>query len=246
MTGPSDGLRDAYERRAEAAYASPSELPDARVNPKFARIWELVYARLPCDAFLDAGCGDGTYLRAIARSERIPRRVVGVDISERILATARLAAAPLQVELVRANIEALPFADGSFDLVLCAQTIEHVLDSALGAQELARVLAPGGTLVLTTDNDRNLVTRALYLGRFRDDDSWFPHRRFRWEEVEQLVCGAGLEIEEWTTFRFSLPAPFHLSRAARLLHRIEAALPPHKVGDIISVVARKPLPPLAL
>ena len=240
MTGPSDGLRGAYERRAEVDYAAPAELPDPWLHRKFMRIWELVYSRLPCAAFLDAGCGDGTYLRAIAQSGRIPERVVGVDISERILDTARVAAAPLEVELVRANIEALPFPDASFDLVLCSQAIEHLLDPALGARELARVLVPGGTLVLTTDNDRNLVTRAFYLGRFRDDDSEFPHRRFRWEEVEQLVLGAGLEIEEWTTFRFALPAPFHYSRAARLVNRIEAALPAHKVGDIISVVARKP------
>jgi SAM-dependent methyltransferase len=240
VTGPSDRLRDVYERRAEDAYGAPAELPDPRLHRKFTRIWELLYACLPCDRFLDAGCGDGTYLRAIARSDRVPGRVVGVDISERILATARIAAAPLEVELVRANIEALPFADASFDLVLCTQAIEHLLDPALGAQELARVLAPGGTLVLTTDNDHNLVTRALYLGRFRDDDSEFPHRRYRWEEVERLVGDAGLEIEEWTTFRFALPAPFHYSRAARLLNRIEAALPAHKVGDIISVVARKP------
>jgi SAM-dependent methyltransferase len=242
VSGPSDGLRGAYERRAEVDYAAVPELPDPVLHVKFARVWELVSARLPCAAFLDAGCGDGTYLRALAQSNRIPGRVVGVDISERILDTARLAAAPLEVELVRANIEALPFPDASFDLVLCSQAIEHLLDPALGAQELARVLAPGGALVLTTDNDRNLVTRALYLGRFRDDDSEFPHRRFRWEEVEQLVLGAGLEVEEWATFRFVFPAPFNYGRVARLLNRLEAALPPHKVGDIISVVARKPRP----
>jgi SAM-dependent methyltransferase len=241
VTGPSDGLREAYEHRAEFDYPTPGELPDRILHRKFTRIWELVYARLPCDSFLDAGCGDGTYLRAIAQSDRIPKRVVAIDISERILETARAAAAPLEVELVRANIEALPFPDASFDLILCTQAIEHLLDPDLGARELARVLAPGGTLVLTTDNDRNLVTRALYLGRFRDDDSEFPHRRFRLEEVEQIVRGAGLEIEEWATFRFVFPAPFNYGPAARLLNRIDAALPPHKVGDIISIVARKPV-----
>jgi SAM-dependent methyltransferase len=240
VTGPSDGLRGAYEHRAEADYAAPAGELDRWLHRKNVRIWELLVARLPCEAFLDAGCGDGAYLRLVARSGRIPGRVVGVDISERILETARRAAEPIEVELVRANIEALPFPDASFDLVLCSQAIEHLLDPALGARELARVLTPGGTLILTTDNDRNLVTRAFYLGRFRDDDSEFPHRRFRFEDVQELVLGAGLEIEEWTTFRFALPAPFHYSRAARLVNRIEAALPPHKVGDIISIVARKP------
>jgi SAM-dependent methyltransferase len=240
VTGPSDGLRAAYEHRAEADYSAPPPAVDTLLHRKFVRVWQLVHDRLPCDAFLDAGCGDGTYLRAIAGSDRIPGRVVGVDISERILETARAAAAPLEVELVRANLAALPFLDETFDLVLCSQAIEHLLDPALGARELARVLVPGGRLVLTTDNDRNLVTRAFYLGRFRDDDSEFPHRRFRWPELEALILGAGLVVEEWTTFRFALPAPFHYSRAARLVNRIEAALPPHKVGDIIGVVARKP------
>jgi SAM-dependent methyltransferase len=240
VTGPSDGLRAAYERRGEADYPVPQPLPDPVSHRKFTRTWELVYARLPCRAFLDAGCGDGVFLRAIAASGRIPGRTAGVDISERILDTARAAAAPLEVELVRANLEALPFPDETFDLVLCAQAIEHLLDPALGARELARVLVPGGTLVLTTDNERNLVTRALYLGRFRDDDSEFPHRRFRCEQVEALVAGAGLEVDELTTFRFVFPAPFNTGRVARLVNRIEAALPPHRVGDIIGVVARKP------
>src|SRR5262249_25779276 len=214
MGGPSDSLRGAYERRAEA-YATPRGRPDPSVDRKFARVWALVEARLPCDAFLDAGCGDGFYLRAIARSGRIPGRVVGLDISEAILETSRLAAAPLEPELVRGNIEALPFPDASFDLVLCTQAIEHLLDPALGARGLARGIRPGGGLVLTTDNDRNLVPRAFSLGRFRDDDSDFPHRRFRVREVEELVSGAGLEIEQLTTFRFALPAPFHLGRIAR-------------------------------
>jgi ubiquinone/menaquinone biosynthesis C-methylase UbiE len=240
LTGPSDSLRAAYEARAEDAYSAPGELPDRWRDRKFARIWEQVEAHLPCDAFLDAGCGDGVYLRAIARSDRIPPRVAGLDISERILATARASAAPLEVELVRGNIEALPFEEDSFDLVLCSQAIEHLLDPELGVRELARVLAPAGTLILTTDNARNLVTRTFYLGRFSEEMAEFPHRSFRLEEVEQLVRAAGLEIEERTTFRFALPAPFNLGRAARVVNRIEAALPPHGVGDIVIVVARKP------
>jgi 2-polyprenyl-3-methyl-5-hydroxy-6-metoxy-1,4-benzoquinol methylase len=44
----------------------------------------------------------------------------------------------------------LPFGDGEFDLVLCAETIEHVRDVQLFLSEIRRVLRPGGTLALTT------------------------------------------------------------------------------------------------
>ena len=84
----------------------------------------------------------------------MPTRVVGIDIADSILRTAAAAAraAGVDVELVRANLEALPFPDGHFDVVLCTQAIEHVLDVPRALGELRRVLQPGGTLVISTDN----------------------------------------------------------------------------------------------
>src|SRR6476660_614502 len=79
-------MRDIYEARAAQQYAAPSPLPDPRIDRKFARIAEHVRDRLPCEAFLDAGCGDGRYLAAL--DAELPERIAGVDISERILATA--------------------------------------------------------------------------------------------------------------------------------------------------------------
>jgi len=84
---PSDRMRDIYEARAAQQYAAPSPLPDPRVDRKFARICAFVRDRLPCEAFLDAGCGDGRYLAAL--DAELPGRVAGIDISERILETAR-------------------------------------------------------------------------------------------------------------------------------------------------------------
>jgi SAM-dependent methyltransferase len=234
VTHPSDRLRDAYERRAEEQYAAPWK-PDP-ADTKFGRIWELLAARLPCDAFLDAGCGDGRHLAALARSPWWPARAVGTDISERILETARRAVAPREPELLRANLEALPLEDESFDLVLCSQVIEHLLDPDAGLRELARVLRPGGTLILTTDNARNLVTRALYLGRLRKQEGFdFPHRDFDAGELRARVRGAGLDVVSTETFRFTAPRRM----AKRLLGRIDKLLPRHGVGDILCVVARR-------
>jgi ubiquinone/menaquinone biosynthesis C-methylase UbiE len=82
---------------------------------------------------------------------------------------------------------ALPFDDGSFDLVLCAETIEHVRDVQLFLSEIRRVLRPGGTLALTTPAN-------LPLGRLPDPLS--PHLRFfTRRSLRRLLDELGFEIE---------------------------------------------------
>jgi SAM-dependent methyltransferase len=250
VSGPSDRLRDVYEERAELQYGRPVPLPDPRVDRKFERVWELLEAHLPCDAFLDAGCGDGRHLAAIAAAGYRPARVVGVDISQRILETARATVAELAPELVRANLEALPLEDDAFDLVLCTQVIEHLIDVEAGMRELARVLRPGGTLVLTTDNRRRYVSKVLAAPRtaivrvlrlrHRYVHFEFPHTDFTREGVVELAASVGLEVVSAETFRFSIARPIGGSRVLRALNRIDKLLPRHGVGDIIAVVARRP------
>jgi SAM-dependent methyltransferase len=248
---PSDALRDVYERRAQLEYAVPAAAPDRSVDRKYERIAELLAARLPCRRFLDAGCGDGRHLPLLAGSPPLSERIVATDISQRILETARAAAAAAGVEpeLVRANLEALPFADESFDVVLCSQVIEHLLDPAAGLRELARVLARGGTLVLSTDSDANRVTKVLWAPRQalvsllrlhgRRLQVHFPEREFSARELERLVVDTGLRVAELGTFRFLAPPPFG-QRTQRLLNRIDKRMSPHAHGDILYVVASKP------
>ena len=246
MSLPSDRLRGLYEARAEQQYATPVPLPDPRLDRKFARICELVRAQLPREAFLDAGCGDGRYLAAL--DAELPGRIAGVDISERILETAR-ARVP-RAELRRANLESLPFDDGDFDLVLSSQVIEHVVDARAAMSELARVLRPGGTLVLSTDNARNVVTRALNAPRtLAVRASRLRGRRGRIESpataytpasLRTLVEGAELRVDHAETFRFHLMWPLDRPPLVRALNALDARLPPHAVGDILAMVVRRP------
>jgi SAM-dependent methyltransferase len=249
--GSSDRLRDVYERRAEVQYPAPRPLPDPALDRKFERIRALVAEQLPCARYLDAGCGDGRYLAALAGLPARPAHATATDISERILAVAReaAAAAGIEVETVRANVEALPFPDGSFDVVLCTQVIEHLLDPALGLAELARVLAPGGHAIVTTDHSHSVVTNVLNLPRSiavralglrgRRVPVIWSERTFSRPELDRIVRAAGLEVERTETFRFSLRPPLDWAPAVRALNRLDRRLSPHRLGDLVAVIARK-------
>ena len=89
---------------------------------------------------LDVGCGSSRIIAAL------PSGSVAVDVLLRKLRYAR----KFERALVHASGFALPFADASFPCVLCSQVIEHVPKSSPILDELCRVLAPGGRLVLGT------------------------------------------------------------------------------------------------
>lgn len=77
-------------------------------------------------------------------------RVTGVELSPAMLAIARQRAADLglEVDLRRADAQDLPFADASFDTVVCTLSLCAIPDHAKAIAEMARVLRPGGNLVL--------------------------------------------------------------------------------------------------
>lgn len=98
---------------------------------------------------LDAGCGVAYGSAMLA--EAGARSVVGVDLAEEVLETVR-ARVPPNVRLERADLRDLPFEDGSFDLVVCFEVIEHVTDQQEVVRESARVLSPEGLLLASTPN----------------------------------------------------------------------------------------------
>lgn len=101
---------------------------------------------------LDIGCGRGAEMRMLDGRVHFDRPPVGVDFSARALRLAgddqRRSGRPTR--LVRAAATALPFADGSFDLVLCGHLLKHLDDSeALTLfREIRRLLAGGGLALL--------------------------------------------------------------------------------------------------
>jgi len=239
-------MRNLYEARAAQQYATPDPLPDPRVDRKFAHICDTVREYLPCDRFLDAGCGDGRFLGAL--DAELPEQVVGVDIAQRILETARVRIP--RAQLRQANLESMPFEDEGFDLILSSQVIEHVIDAPAALRELYRILRPGGHLVISTDNaanrvsqvlnaPRTVVTRSLRLtgrrGRIAS-----PATAYTPESFQLLLVSSGFFVERLETFRFHFMWPLNRPSLMRALNVVDERLQGHGVGDIILAVARKP------
>lgn len=101
--------------------------------------------------WLDVGCGTAPLAIAVARAGG---RVVGVDAGMRWLAIAdaRCREAGVEVELVCANVQGLPFASGSVDVVAGESVIEHVLEQPDMLAEVHRVLRPRGACLLSMPN----------------------------------------------------------------------------------------------
>ena len=114
---------------------------------------------------LDVGCGTGHHL-AWARGRGYD--VAGVDGSEAMLDEARRLNPG--VEFRRAEVDALPFAAGAFDSVLCIEVLRYLPETGPCIREMARVLRPGGTCLATASPLFNLNGFPL----FNRLGLWFP------------------------------------------------------------------------
>jgi ubiquinone/menaquinone biosynthesis C-methylase UbiE len=147
-------------------------------HPVFARLydriaesaegWEREYRDELCaeapGLVLEVGAGTGLNFEHYRKAER----VVAVEPEPNMLrrAVPRAAAAPVPVTLVRGSAERLPFADGSFDTLVCALVLCTVPDQHAAIAECRRVLRPDGVLrfyehVLSPDPKAARVQRAI-------------------------------------------------------------------------------------
>ena len=101
---------------------------------------------------LDIACGSGIVARTVARRLGPAGRVIGLDASPAMLAAARRAseAERLAIEWREGDAQELPFADASFDLVLCQHGLQFFPNRARALAEMHRVLAPGGHVAVAT------------------------------------------------------------------------------------------------
>jgi ubiquinone/menaquinone biosynthesis C-methylase UbiE len=135
------------ELDVDAGYTAWSAVYDAMSNALIRAEEPLVHtaaADLPRGRALDAACGTGRHAAWLAADGH---DTTGVDATEAMLEIAR-AKVP-DADFQQGDFEALPFDDGSFDFAICALALTHRPDPTAAICELARVVRPGGQVILT-------------------------------------------------------------------------------------------------
>jgi ubiquinone/menaquinone biosynthesis C-methylase UbiE len=163
----------------------------------------------PGDRVLDAGCGGGAFLPLIAELVGVTGHITAVDLAPENSAVAarraELCCCPVEVSV--ADVTRLPFADNSFDLAWCSNTVQYLDDEQLGRAlaELRRVVRPGGT-VAVKDLDASLVTIRpgdpfLFVDMFRRAarQPGYARQLLRSRDLRYALTAAGLTDVRQTT-----------------------------------------------
>jgi ubiquinone/menaquinone biosynthesis C-methylase UbiE len=140
---------------------------------------------------LDVAGGDGYWA---GQARRRGAYAVNIDIAgNKLVRGAQLANAPAQI---LGDALKLPFPDGSFDRVLSICAIEHFDDGPQALGEIARVLAPGGELVMSADT---LSRKSRWPGLFEaHSQRYHVQRTYTHEQLTELLDERGLDVEEYT------------------------------------------------
>jgi ubiquinone/menaquinone biosynthesis C-methylase UbiE len=164
-------------------------------NPAIAREQPIVHALLeaePVGTALDAACGTGRHTEKLAE---LGHYVIGVDTSEEMLAVARQKVR--SAEFRQGLLEDLPLEDASVDLVTCSLALTHVAELAPVMKEFARVLRPGGRVVLSDIHPWATMTGAIAAFPGRDLADGVPYVRSVIHQVGEYLTAfreAGLEV----------------------------------------------------
>jgi ubiquinone/menaquinone biosynthesis C-methylase UbiE len=158
---------------------------------EMAAVLELL-APLEGKRVLDAGCGDGVY--SIAAAER-GAFVTGVDLSEDMLAAAqaRSAARGIAVDWRQGDVMALPFPDSGFDLAIAITLLCLVPDPREAVRELARVLVPGGRLVIGELHRWSFWAVQRRIRGWSGDSFWRGTRFWTASALRDLLAGSNLQ-----------------------------------------------------
>lgn len=172
---------------------------------------------------LDVGCGAGLLSEPLAR---LGAQVTGVDAAAENVTAAQMHAAGSGLSIDYRHGELARLGLGQFDLVTAMEVIEHVADKAAFVAGLARHLAPGGLMVLSTPN-RTPRSRLLMIG-LAETLGAIPRGTHEWEdfvtpdELRGLLHAAGLEMGSPRGIAYSPLRGLHLSSDLSLNYLVTA------------------------
>jgi len=164
----------------------------------------------PGDVVLDAGCGLGRHLRHLARIPDL--KIYGIDKNTWALRETSKSLETQPDALTKdylvsiADINKLPFADASFDCVICSEVLEHIPDHQNAIRELDRILKPNGTLAVSVT--RYFAERICWLISHAYHNEEGGHIRiYRKKQLYQMLTGQGFRC--WKiNYKHALHAPY--------------------------------------
>jgi ubiquinone/menaquinone biosynthesis C-methylase UbiE len=230
--------------------------PKGKLNSRVGQFAERLSALCPPPGnVLDLGCGTGEIAAAIGQ---MGYQVTACDFAEKMMDSARRGHPGTSVKWVclEPNWEALPFEDASFDGILASSVFEYLVDVPRVAAELARVLRPGGVLLLTVPNPGNFVRRLeswlqpmflnhhlSLLHRFKRIESYAAYLRLsrnrfagaRWESLLTVAGFVALDKRDFSrdAWRNRAEAPLILLAVKRVARAVE--------GQFVGAALRRPM-----
>ena len=171
---------------------------------------------------LDVGCGAGLLTEPLSR---MGAKVTGVDASPELIAAARehAAAQGLEIDYRAADVMDV---EGQFDLVTSLEVIEHVADPAAFVKALARRLAPGGLMILSTPNQTawsKLLTITLAEGFGKIPKGTHDYDKFITpDRMKVLLADAGVQCVDFEGIGWSATRGLHLTENLSLNYLVAA------------------------
>lgn len=159
---------------------------------------------------LDAGCGSGRHLRALAKLPDL--KIVGIDRNAKDVADALAGLKNMPDALssdycvTEADINELPFEDETFDCVICAEVLEHIPEHEKALSELVRVLKPRGQLVVSVP--RYFSERICWLISSEYHSNEGGHLRiYKKKKLKQMLTKHGFQCLK-INYKHALHAPY--------------------------------------
>lgn len=194
----------------------PPDYYQKRINKNFLqRYWHTqkiltlkkLLGRKSFKKILDDGCASGAMANEI--SKIFPKaKITGIDVYDKAIKFGKTNYP--HINLMVADAHKLPFKNKTFDLIVCYETIEHVVDPVKVLQEIKRVLKSSGTAIVAMDSG-NTTFRIVWwvwektAGKVWQNAHLHP---FRHQELEKVIKKAGLKIVKKHFSHFGMEVSF--------------------------------------
>jgi len=160
---------------------------------------------------LDVGCASGWLAARVAKM--LPKALVtGVDVSPKMIDYAKVVHP--NINFIKADAHKLPFSDGSFDLIICTETLEHVVDPLRVLGEIKRCLIPKGEAIISMDTGSLLFKIIWFFWTKAKGRVWRKAHlhKFNKNKLQKLFAQANFKVVEQQISHLGMAMTFRLRR----------------------------------